>query len=191
MNNDLLEKLSEISNKASSAHISLDQLLEFEKTIKDAITERVDKLTDKHGLLSKVKYPRFNLKYLLSVPFIYGMIFPALIWHLALVIYQNVCFRLYGIPLVNPDEYFVLDRKLLSLLSFWERINCYYCSYVNNLIRFSAEVGGRTERFWCPIKYYRRISNAHSQYDKFIDIKDKKDLRDNWEELRDFSDLDS
>lgn len=129
------------------------------------------------------------IKHLLSIPFIYGMIIPSVIWHIGLEIYHNICFRLYGIPLVDFREYFVYDRQLLSWLNPFEKINCIYCSYVNNLIRYSSEIGGRTERYWCPIKYYRKIHNAHSQYDSFIGNVSPKELRKHWEELKDFSDI--
>lgn len=172
---------------------------------KKILDERIDQLHGNGDLIKKIRVPKgylklwrhktsrvqipINWRYVLSSPFIYGMIFPAVVWHVAIEIYHNVCFRLYGIPLVNYREYFVYDRKLLSWLNVWEKINCIYCSYVNNLIRYSSEIGGRTERYWCPIKYYRRINNAHSQYQKFSDGGDIKKMRKQWEELRDFSDL--
>lgn len=177
-----------------------------QQKLKKTFDENLEKFIKEHGLAQKVRVPEnrlmvckiknrtltlpVNWRYILSAPFIYSMIFPALFWHICLEIYHNVCFRLYGIPLVKSQEYFTYDRQLLSLLNFWEKFNCLYCSYVNNLVRYSSEIGGRTERYWCPIKYYRRIENAHSQYDKFIDKQDLKHFRKDWQELRDFSDLD-
>jgi hypothetical protein len=124
------------------------------------------------------------------MPFIYGMIVPAIVWNLGLEIYHQICFRLYGIPLVDAEKYFIYDRQLMSYLNWWEKINCYYCSYVNNLISYSSEIGGRTERYWCPIKYFRRVNNAHSQYPKFIDGKNKGEIYEKWSLLRNFSDID-
>jgi len=128
---------------------------------------------------------------LLTAPFIYGMFIPAIIWHISFEIYHQVCFRLYGIPRVNYKKYFIFDRQLLSWLNPIEKINCIYCSYINNLIRYSVEIGGRTERYWCPIKYYRRVTNTHSQYKKFIKTNDSVKLRYQWEKLRNFSDLEN
>ena len=120
------------------------------------------------------------------------MILPSVILHIFVQIYQQVCFRLYGIPTVKQSEYFVYDRKLLSLLNPLEKFNCIYCSYVNNLFRFCTEIGARTERYWCPIKYYRRINKTHSQYEKFVkEAKSRDDFEEKWEELRDFSDLEN
>lgn len=117
------------------------------------------------------------------------MIIPTVLLHIFSQVYQQVCFRLYGIPTVKQNEYFVYDRKLFSLLNPLEKFNCLYCSYVNNLFRFCTEIGARTERYWCPVKYYRRIK-SHSQYDKFVkEATSRNEFEEKWEELRDFSDL--
>ncbi|MFA6004969.1 MAG: hypothetical protein WC775_00600 [Patescibacteria group bacterium] len=204
-NSDILRWIEEEQRKFKNNPI-LEKLLSLQTEVKRTIDEKVDEFIKEHGLAQKVSVPKeplkickiksktleipVNWRYLLSAPFIYSMIFPAIFWHVCLEVYHNVCFRLYGIPLVDRKQYFTYDRQLLSLLNFWEKFNCIYCSYVNNLIRYSAEIGGRTERYWCPIKYYRRIKNAHSQYDKFVDKQDLKHFRTDWKELRDFSDLD-
>ncbi len=142
-------------------------------------------------IISKMR-AKSNLKriqHFISMPFIYGMIFPSLTFHIFLEIYHQVCFRLYGITLVNSKKYFIYDRVALKNLNLIEKINCIYCSYVNNLIRYSAEVGGRTERYWCPLKYEREVENTHSQYEKFIKDGACEEIQEKWAELRDFSDL--
>lgn len=168
----------------------------FIKEAKKAFDERIAQIMEESGIIKRIRVPKHYIKhipiswrYLVSSPFIYGMIVPSVVWHIGVEIYHQMCFRLYGIPLVNSREYFVYDRKLLTMLNVWEKIHCIYCSYVNNLIRYSAEIGGRTERYWCPIKYYRRITDAHSQYPKFIESDDPEKLYKQWKKLRDFSDL--
>ncbi|MCX6730931.1 MAG: hypothetical protein NTZ55_03715 [Candidatus Roizmanbacteria bacterium] len=191
----------------ADSQLTLQRLIELQKETKDAFNKKLTQLLESNGYLKKIAVPKkyiklwehhnkriqipINWRYLLSAPFIYGMFFPSVIFHKSNEIYQQVCFRLYGIPLVNYREYFINDRQLLSWLNPWEKINCIYCSYVNNLIRYSAEIGGRTERYWCPIKYYRRVEKQHSQYAKFIDGEkaNPEKMRKQWEELRDFSDL--
>ncbi|MFA6549951.1 MAG: hypothetical protein WCT36_01180 [Candidatus Gracilibacteria bacterium] len=130
-----------------------------------------------------------RLKYLLSAPFIYGMIIPGIIFHIGLEIYHQICFRIYGIPRVKPSDYFVYDRRLLPYLNWFEKLNCIYCSYFNNLLRYATEIAGRTERFWCPIKYASRVNKPHSQYDKFVDYLDAQTFREKWKKLRNFSDI--
>lgn len=187
--------------------LTVQRLMEMQKEMKESFNKKMALLLEARGYFKKIVIPKkyiklwehrnisvqipLNWRYFLSTPFIYGMFFPSALFHISIEIYQQVCFRLYGITLVNYKEYFVNDRQLLSQLNIWEKINCIYCSYVNNLIRYSAEIGGRTERYWCPIKYYRRVSKQHSQYSKFIggDNSDPKTMRKQWEELRDFSDL--
>jgi len=182
------ESISEISKK-NEAYI---KLLEFKDNISKTLDDQIDKILEEREIVKRIKFPKlkFNWKYLLSVPFIYSMIIPVVILHIFVQIYQQVCFRLYGIPIVNQNEYLVYDRQLLSLLNPIEKFNCIYCSYINNIFRFSTEIGARTERYWCPIKYYRRINKSHSQYGKFVKEADSRgEIVEKWEELRDFSDL--
>ena len=180
-----LEQLSAETKKAFDA--AIDYTI-GKRNIRKEIEARREQLKHwKRGILA-MAFP-INWKYFLSMPFIYGMIVPAVFFHLCIEIYHQFCFRLYGIPLVKGNDYFVYDRQLLPYLKLWEKANCIYCSYVNNLIRYSAEIGGRTERYWCPIKYARRIDDVHSHYPKFVDYLDAKKFREKWEELRDFSDV--
>jgi len=208
MTQDFNERLNQMKTELyEDTKETLEGLIAKKEEMKEAFNKRIAQWLEQNGYLKKVvvqkKYIKLwehhnkkiqipiNWRYVVSTPFIYGMFFPAFIFHIGIELYQQVCFRLYGIPLVNYREYFINDRQLLSLLNFWEKINCIYCSYVNNLIRYSAEIGGRTERYWCPIKYYRRVSKTHSQYPKFIDEKNpnSKELLKQWKKLRDFSDL--
>lgn len=184
---------------------TISKLIQLQAEAKKTFDKRIAQVIEESGLIKKINVPKQYLKlwkrrgksiqipiswrYLVSSPFIYGMIIPSVVWNIGIEIYHQICFRLYGIPLVNFREYFVYDRKLLSMLNIWEKIHCMYCSYVNNLICYSAEIGGRTERYWCPIKYYRRIADAHSQYPKFIETDDPEKLHKQWQKLRDFSDL--
>lgn len=182
------ESISEISKK-NEAYI---KLLELKDNISKTLDDQIDKILEEREIVKRIKFPKlkFNWKYLLSVPFIYSMIIPVVILHIFVQIYQQVCFRLYGIPIVKQSEYLVYDRQLLSLLNPIEKFNCIYCSYINNIFRFSTEIGARTERYWCPIKYYRRINKSHSQYGKFVKEADSRgEIVEKWEELRDFSDL--
>jgi hypothetical protein len=129
-----------------------------------------------------------NLRYLLSMPFIYMMIIPAILLHITVEIYQHVCFRLYGIPRVKAKEFFIFDRRLLPYLNWFEKLNCFYCSYFNCLISYVKEIGGRTERYWCPIKHSKSVKYPHKYYNEFVDYADGEALRKKWEELRNFED---
>ena len=130
-----------------------------------------------------------SARHLASMPFIYGMVLPVLLLDIGLEIYHHACFRLYRIPLVCRSEYFIYDRQFMERLNIVEKVNCFYCSYVNNLFAYACEIAGRTERYWCPIKYERRLNRMHSQYAKFMEADDADSYKAKWKALREFSDL--
>ncbi len=129
-----------------------------------------------------------DIKYLISAPIIYSVIVPTLLLHLILEIYHQTCFRLYGIPLVSPHDYFVFDRRHLPYLNTFEKINCFYCSYFNAFIAYAMEVGARTERYWCPIKHARLTKAQHDHYEHFVDYDDGVALRKQWTSIKRFED---
>jgi hypothetical protein len=110
-----------------------------------------------------------SFAHFLSIPFIYGMVIPAILLDIFLYIYQQTAFRLYKIPLVKRSEYIIFDRRFLGYLNFIQKINCLYCSYMNGLFAYSVEVGARTERYWCPLKAASRPKSTHSWYYDFAD----------------------
>ncbi len=132
-----------------------------------------------------------KLAHILSAPIIYSVIFPLVLLDLMITLYQQTCFRIYGIPLVKRADYMRLDRLQLSYLNAVEKINCIYCSYGNGLIEYCREISARTEQYWCPIKHARRTPDPHSRMDQFADFGDadsyKKrlnELRKNWDDIK-------
>jgi hypothetical protein len=131
-----------------------------------------------------------SLPNLISVPFIWGCLLPALFLDLIVTIFHSVCFRLYGIPLVKRSEYVMIDRQALTYLNLIERINCTYCGYFNGLIGYVQEIAARTEQYWCPIKHARKQARLHSRYLKFLEYGDAEGYRKKIEDIRrDFKDL--
>jgi len=125
-----------------------------------------------------------NPLYILTAPVIYSVVFPLLILDAAIFIYQQVCFRTYGIPRVKRSNYIVIDRHHLSYLNGIEKLNCLYCSYGNGLVEYVREVFARTEQFWCPIKHARRAHASHHYTEKFIDYGDAEHYQDGLYNLR-------
>jgi hypothetical protein len=72
--------------------------------------------------------------FVLSAPPIYGPIVPMVLLDLSLTLYQQVRFRIYGIPRVRRADYPVMDRYRLAYLNGIERLNCIYCGYANQPI---------------------------------------------------------
>jgi len=189
------EKISELEELKNSAisyfNERIDALYAKKNYVFEVLSERNHLKKLKVGVWKKIIKSDFLtiLKYLISMPFIYGMIIPGLILHFFIEIYHQVTFRLYGIPLVDSSKFFIFDRRHLPYLNWLERFNCFYCSYYNALAAYVVEIVGRTERFWCPIKHARRIAIEHPHYEYFIDYSGSSDLRKEWSNLRKFNEF--
>lgn len=113
-----------------------------------------------------------EVREILSFPFIWMMLIPAVILDLGLFIYQNTAIRLYWIPLAKRSDFIVFDRQQLDYLNLIQKINCIYCSYVNWLFAYAVEVAWRTEYYWCPIKNAKKTLWWHSKEKYFADYGD-------------------
>lgn len=124
------------------------------------------------------KHPKRFLRHLLSMPFIYAMIFPLIILDIFVGIYHHVCFRLYGIKLLSRRDYIRMDRHKLSYLNFIEKINCTYCSYSNGLMGYASAIAAETEKYWCGIKHRKYKGFKEPAHHKnFLKYGDEKAFR--------------
>lgn len=121
---------------------------------------------------------------LLTTPVIWSCLLPLALLDLVISAYQAVCFPIYGIPKVRRGDYLLLDRRRLAYLNFIEKLNCEYCSYGNGVLAYAAEVAGRTEQYWCPIKHALRMKSMHSRYRFFFDYGDADHYRQEIEKVR-------
>ena len=175
---------------------NINQLIKEIENKKNELLVEYEKLKDIYGfyfkkwkIYFKIKTKEYNKKFktgvfkyiywakirhILSMPFIYAMFVPTIILDIFLFVYQNICFRLYGIPLVKRNEYVVYDRKFLDYLNVIQKFNCLYCSYVNWVFSFAVEIWGRTEKYWCPIKYAKKMKWNHNWQKHFADYWDAK-----------------
>jgi hypothetical protein len=116
--------------------------------------------------------PRFlresSIPVLLTAPVIYGLLIPIALLDLAVTIYQQICFRVYRIVLVDRSAYIVIDRQHLAYLNAIEKLNCAYCGYANGVFAYVREVAGRTEQYWCPIRHAKRVRAPHPHYHEFV-----------------------
>lgn len=124
------------------------------------------------------------LKHLVSVPVIWAILVPTLLFDLVISLFHAICFPLYGIPRVERGKYIIFDRQYLAYLNFFEKLNCAYCSYFNGLIAYVQEIAARTEQYWCPIKHARKIAYLHSHYQNFFDYGDGEKYRSELEAKR-------
>ena len=125
-----------------------------------------------------------DLVNILTAPFIWACLVPALFLDLMVTIYQWVCFPAYNIPKVRRGDYIVIDRHYLSYLNWIEKINCVYCGYFNGLIGYVREIAARTELYWCPIKHARPTKARHSRSHRFFDYGDAEGYRQGLAQLR-------
>lgn len=109
---------------------------------------------------------------LITTPVIYSLLIPIALLDLFIVVYQAICFPVYGIAKVRRRDYFVFDRAHLAYLNAVEKLNCAFCTYANGVVAYAREVASRTEEYWCPIKHARRIVGAHPRYSHFEDYGD-------------------
>jgi len=114
----------------------------------------------------------------LSAPLIYSLVIPLALLDLWVTIYQQICFRVYGIDLVRRSDHVVIDRHHLAYLNGIEKINCVYCGYGNGVIAYAREIAGRTEAYWCPIKHARRTLDPHDSFASFMEFGDAETYRD-------------
>ncbi|NEV65039.1 hypothetical protein [Thiorhodococcus minor] len=186
---DLLQRLRETQQELDR---EFDRLLEegreeFRYRLRrgKVVFERnVRRLYRRHRIPAWRYIQRAPIAVILSAPLIYGMILPFAILDLSITLFQQVCFRIYGIPLVRRSDYLVVDRHRLPYLNLIEKLNCVYCGYGNQVLEYAREVAGRTEQFWCPIKHAQRTLDPHPRTQGFFSYGDASAYREGLKSLR-------
>jgi len=70
-----------------------------------------------------------RLRSFMLAPIIYFMVIPISFFDASIFIYQQITFRVLGIPIVERKDYFTIDRHHLGYLNLLEKFNCVYCGY--------------------------------------------------------------
>jgi hypothetical protein len=172
---------AELEQELASKRREFEFIIEKHR-VRFPLAELTRQRLHKVGLLRYVLQGRWQV--LLSAPLVYACVLPLLALDLFITIYQQVCFRVYGIPTVRRADYLVFDRADLPYLNALERLNCAYCSYGNGVAAYVREVAARTEQYWCPIKHARRQLAAHERYVRFFEFGDARAYREGLERLR-------
>ena len=144
------------------------------------VAEGGDRLRAGHKALRTRPWPYLlgaRPAHLLTAPVIYGLIVPLALLDLALTVFQQVCFRAWGIARVRRGAFFVFDRRRLGYLNVIEKLNCDYCAYANGLLAYAREIAGRTEQYWCPVRHAARVNAPHRQYRHFVPYGDAEAYR--------------
>lgn len=97
----------------------------------------------------------------------YICIIPLLILDIFLWQFQNIYFRIMEIPLILRRKYVILDRYKLGKLTFWQRLNCFYCEYANGVVAYAKAVVNQMELYSCAIKHELHPLGQNHQGDFF------------------------
>lgn len=165
-----------LKQKADVVYKIKGQRVEFERAVLEAHRQF------KTGLLRWLITSR--IQNVLSAPIIYGILPMWCLLDISLSLFQAICFRLYGIPLVPRSKYIIIDRHRLAYLNIIEKINCIYCGYVGGLLSYGREISSRTEQYWCPIKHAHKLLDEHDKFIYFSDYGDASGYQKNSEEAR-------
>ncbi len=120
----------------------------------------------------------------LTMPVIYGMAAPMVIFDLCVTLYQYLCFPVYGVGRVKRGDYFVMDHQHLAYLNIIEKAHCLYCAYAVGLLAYAGEITARTEQYFCPIKHACKVLGAHSRYARFLEYGEAEDFHAKLETYR-------
>lgn len=161
--------------------------LEFFYEVRQGKVRFTEEAHARHKLLVKrfasyIRDSRFMI--LLTTPVIWACFIPIALLDVAMIVYQAICFPVYGIPKVKRSDYIRLDRRHLAYLNWAEKFNCEYCGYANGVLACATEIAARTEQYWCPIKHALRMKSMHSRYRHFFDYGDAEHYRQQIETVR-------
>ncbi len=161
--------------------------LEFFYEVRQGRVRFTEEARARHQLLAKrfasyIRESRFMI--ILTTPVIWACFIPIALLDVAMIVYQAVCFPVYGIPKVKRRDYLKLDRRHLAYLNWAEKFNCEYCGYANGVLACATEIAARTEQYWCPIKHALRMKSMHSRYRHFFEYGDAEHYRKQIETVR-------
>lgn len=181
----LIGKLRNIEDQIEKQFEQRKANLEFEEEngkifITEEIKSKHKKL--KTGLVDYIRSA--NPVQIICAPFLYGLIVPLIFLDLSVSLYQQVCFRFWGLPLTDRANYIIFDHHHLGYINGIQKLNCMYCSYANGVIGLAREIAGKTEQYWCPIKHASRMLGAHDRYRIFLEYGDAEGFKRKSEEYR-------
>jgi len=125
----------------------------------------------------KIKYQR--LRSIVAGPVIWAMMIPLVFCDICVEIYHRICFPLYGIDYVKRSHYIrILDRQKLPYLTWYEKLWCAYCGYINGWLHYASVIAGKTESYFCAIAHLETRGYIPSEHEKsFAKYGDEAALR--------------
>jgi len=182
---EIIEQIEELEEKLKAEIEKHEEHISYE--IKEGYVKFEENVLKKQRENMKGIFRFFSeipLSHLLTSPLVYAMIIPAFILDIALFVYQNVIFRIYGFSFVKRSDYIVFDHQYLRYLNCIEKIDCMYCSYFNGLMHYSADIAAKTEFYFCPIKHAKKILYRHRYYKDYLAYGDGENYQQKLESIR-------
>ncbi|MGE4351381.1 MAG: hypothetical protein AB7E52_04240 [Bdellovibrionales bacterium] len=183
--NEIVERIRQLEDRLEEEFQKSRDL--YHVKLRGKIAEFAEEIVIRHRAM-RMRMPQYfrsaGLLNVIVAPVIYSMVLPIILLDFWVTLYQMVCFRAYGIPLVKRSTFIVMDRHHLAYLNLIEKINCLYCGYGNGVFSYAREIAARTEQFWCPIKHSMRVRDPHELYVKFLEYGDAEGYRSCLEDLR-------
>jgi len=188
MNNRIRQILDQIGQLEAELQTALDEQasrLRYQIEDKRIIFEQTIRAAHRHVRLGVFRwFLTVRPQNFLTMPVIYSLIVPLVLFDLCVTFYQWICFPVYGIARVRRADYIVMDHQQLAYLNIIEKVHCMYCSYAVGMLGYAREVTARTEQYFCPIKHASKILSAHSRYKDFLDYGDAENFHGKLEEFR-------
>lgn len=129
-----------------------------------------------------LKDKKKRLRQLISLPIICSLLIPTIILDIWVEFYHRICFPLYGLKTLQRSNYIKVDRHKLKYLSWYQKIGCAYCGYVNGLSRYWSAILAKTEQYWCGIMHKKRKGFVSPEHHKnFVKYDDEKAFKKRYE----------
>ncbi len=188
MNNrirQILEQITTLENEMQQAVSEQEERLLYQIKGKRVVFEQTIKAAHRQVKLGVFRwFLTVRPQNFLTMPVIYGMAVPLVIFDLFVTAYQTICFPIYKIARVKRASYIVIDHQHLAYLNAFEKLHCMYCSYAVGMLNYAREITARTEQYFCPIKHARKVLSSHSRYGRFLDYGDAEQLHLKIEKFR-------
>lgn len=125
------------------------------------------------------------LRYGVATPLIWLPLPFVLISDIVLELYHRIAFPIYGIEKVRRGEYIrIIDRAKLPYLTWYEKIGCAYCGYINGWLHYASTIAGRTESYFCAIKHLEDRGYKQPVHEQtFVMYGDKESLKSRFDSL--------
>jgi hypothetical protein len=124
------------------------------------------------------------MRWFVGAPLVWLMIIPVVISDVFLELYHRIAFPIFGIKKVKRHQYIrIIDRGKLEYLTWYEKLGCMYCGYVNGWLYYASVIAGRTQNYFCAIAHLEDRGFVPSEFEKtFAKYGDEAALRRRYEQ---------